>query len=70
MQAQLGVEGCLACRTRKCQWVPTVDTVIVQKRVRELDKEIERVRLNKEAAIMDSEVKEMLISNEVRQSFC
>lgn len=36
--------------------MPTVDVPVVTKRVLELDKEIERVRLNKEAAVMESEV--------------
>ena len=56
LQAQLGVEGCLACRTRKCQWMGTVDVPVVTKRIRDLDKELERVKLNKEAAVMESEV--------------
>lgn len=56
LQAQLGVEGCLACRTRKCQWTGTVDVPVVTKRIHALDKELERVKLNKEAAVMESEV--------------
>ena len=33
-----------------------MDVPVVSKRIHELDKELERVKLNKEAAVMESEV--------------
>ena len=60
--AQLGSDGCLACRTKKCQWMPTVDEPVVKKRILELDKELERVKLLREAAVVESDVRRQKLS--------
>lgn len=41
---ELGINGCLACRTPECQWKPSVDEVACEARIKELKAEIERVR--------------------------
>jgi outer membrane murein-binding lipoprotein Lpp len=41
---ELGISGCLACRTPTCQWKASVDETACQARIKELNAEIERVR--------------------------
>ena len=53
---QLGIGGCLACRTNPCKWKPSVDEAIVGDRKKLLDKELERVRLDKDSPVIESEV--------------
>eukprot|EP01040_Poterioochromonas_malhamensis_P013046 gene13046-14311_t len=38
---------CLACRTKRCEWKSSIDYNACMKRKRELDEEIERIRLDK-----------------------
>jgi hypothetical protein len=47
---------CLACRTKKCQWKSSIDYEVVIKRKRELDEEIERIRLDKHSQVFTSNV--------------
>lgn len=56
LQNELGVSGCLACRTRKCKWTPSVDVEVCQSRCNELDQEIERVRLDRDSQVFESDV--------------
>lgn len=56
LQNQLGVNGCLACRSRKCKWTPSVDVEICTARINELDTEIERVRIDRDNVIFESDV--------------
>ena len=53
---ELGVDGCLACRARKCHWEPTVDVEFVQARIRILNDEQERVRADKESPFFESQI--------------
>lgn len=41
---ELGINGCLACRTPTCQWKPSVDEIACNERIKELNQEIERIR--------------------------
>jgi hypothetical protein len=56
LQNQLGVGGCLACRTKKCRWQPCVDVPVCQARKKVLDEELERVRLDRDSLIFESDV--------------
>lgn len=56
LQNQLGVGGCLACHSNPCKWKPCVDMEVCMARKRILDKEIERVKLDKESSVIVSEV--------------
>ena len=53
---QLGLGGCLACRTSPCQWETSVDEEILSKRIHEVEKEVERVRADKDSAVFESEI--------------
>lgn len=56
LQNQLGVGGCLACRTKKCRWRPSVDVDVCLARKQVLDEELERVRLDRDSLIFESDV--------------
>ena len=53
---QLGFGGCLACRSNPCKWQPCVDTEVVTERIKILDKEAERVRLDKDSRTIMSDI--------------
>jgi len=53
---QLGFGGCLACRSNPCQWKACVDTETVGERIKILDKESERVRLDKDSRTIISDI--------------
>ncbi len=53
---QLGFGGCLACRSNPCQWKPCVDEATVKERIAILDKEAERVRLDKDSRTIISDI--------------
>jgi hypothetical protein len=56
LQNQLGLSGCLACRSNPCRWTPCVDMSSLEARIKELDKELERVKFMKDAAVIESTV--------------
>jgi hypothetical protein len=56
LQNQLGVGGCLACRTKKCRWQPCVDVEVCNARKKVLDDELERVRMDRDSLIFESDV--------------
>lgn len=56
LQNQLGVGGCLACRTKKCRWKPSVDVDVCMTRKKALDEELERVRSDRDSVIFESDV--------------
>ncbi len=47
---------CLACRTKRCEWKSSIDYNACMKRKRELDEEIERIRLDKHNLVFTSTV--------------
>jgi hypothetical protein len=53
---QLGVMGCLACRSAKCRWRSSVDVETCTQRKNVLDRELERVRLDRDSLIFESDV--------------
>lgn len=53
---QLGVDGCLACRARRCKWSPSVDENICRERINALDTETQRIRLDRDSSVFESEV--------------
>jgi len=53
---QLGFGGCLACRSNPCQWKACVDSDTVGERIKILDKEAERVRLDKDSRTIISDI--------------
>merc|ERR1739847_197566 len=53
---ELGVDGCLACRARKCHWQPTVDVPFVTARIRLLEDEMQRVRADVESPFFESHI--------------
>lgn len=52
----LGRGGCLACRSNPCKWKPCVDVEAVTERKKVLDKEMERVRLDRDSHVITSDV--------------
>lgn len=52
----LGLGGCLACRANPCRWEPSVNVAICTERKRVLDREHERVKLDKASAVIESDV--------------
>lgn len=56
LQNALGRGGCIACRTNPCSWKPCVDVELVSQRKKELDKELERVRLDRDSHVITSDV--------------
>lgn len=56
LRSQLGVNGCLACRVKRCKWQPCVDIEICTNRINLLDRELERVRLDRDAAVFESDI--------------
>jgi hypothetical protein len=56
LKNQLGPLGCLACRKERCCWAPTCDMDVCTERKRVLDREIERVKLDKESHTIESTV--------------
>lgn len=56
LQNQLGLSGCLACRSNPCKWTPCIDLPSLEARIKELDKELERVKFMKDAAVIESTV--------------
>eukprot|EP01038_Epipyxis_sp_PR26KG_P004789 gene4789-6716_t len=56
LQNQLGVDGCLACRTRKCQWSAGFDEAGTHERIKVIDRELERVRMDRDSIVFESEV--------------
>ena len=53
---QLGVDGCLSCRARRCKWSPSVDVEVCQHRINALDTEIQRIRLDRDSSVFESDV--------------
>jgi len=49
LQNELGVNGCIACRSKECKWVTSVDMEVCNTRLKELGEEINRVRQDKDA---------------------
>jgi hypothetical protein len=56
LQNQLGLNGCLACRSNPCKWTPCIDLPSLEARIKELEKELERVKFMKENAVIESTV--------------
>ena len=56
LQNQLGVSGCLSCRSKRCKWNPSVDVEVCMGRKRVLDEELERVRADRNSIIFESDV--------------
>jgi len=56
LQEQLGLNGCLACRTRRCRWEPSVDEQVCLDRKNVLDGELERIRLDRDSMIFESDI--------------
>ena len=52
LQNELGVDGCLACRARKCRWLPSVDMPVCQARITLLEEEMRNVRADKETKVI------------------
>lgn len=50
---EIGVTGCLACRSQTCSWEPSVDEEACNARKKELHGEIERVRNDPETKVSD-----------------
>jgi hypothetical protein len=53
---QLGVDGCLACRSTSCNWRTSVDEDLVQGRLHDLEREVERVRGDKDSPVFVSDL--------------
>ena len=53
---ELGVLGCLACRSNPCKWEPTIDEETCAARKKDLLAEIERVRADPECDVWESTV--------------
>ena len=56
LQNALGRGGCIACRSNPCSWKPSVDVEKVKARKQELDRELERVRLDRDTHVIQSDV--------------
>ncbi|RYH22834.1 hypothetical protein EON65_18685, partial [archaeon] len=56
LESQIGSGSCLACRSRKCKWKTNVDVEVCTERKRVLDAEIERIRLDKDSAVFESDI--------------
>ena len=54
LQNQLGIKGCLACRTSPCSWKSSIDEPALLARKKVLDAEIDRVRSDPEATTFES----------------
>ncbi len=56
LQNYLGRGGCVACRSNPCKWKPCVNVEIVQTRKNELEKEMERVRADRDSNVITSDI--------------
>jgi len=56
LAAELGPQGCIACRSIACRWETAVDMDVCTARINLLSMEIERVRNDKESQLIESSV--------------
>lgn len=56
LESQLGIGACLACRTKICQWSTSIDLEACLMRKKELDDEIERIRLDRHNTVFASDI--------------
>jgi hypothetical protein len=56
LQNQLGVGGCLSCRSKRCTWAPCVDVDVCEQRQKVLDEELDRIRSDRDSTIFESDV--------------
>ena len=56
LSAELGPQGCIACRSNPCRWETSVDMAVCTDRINVLSMEIERVRNDRESQLIESSV--------------
>merc|ERR1711871_37435 len=56
LQNEIGVMGCLACRSKKCKWEGSCDMDALSTRLKELSEEVNRVRQMKDEPVIESTI--------------
>lgn len=56
LESQLGTGSCLACRFKRCRWKTNVDVEVCTARKIALDGEIERIRLDRDSSVFESDI--------------
>ena len=56
LAGKYGLTGCISCKAFKCRWRPSIDIEAQSKRVKELNKEIERVKIDHKTKVFTSDV--------------